>query len=107
MLASATGKLIGAAPVKEMLGTHLGFPLSTLMPIGLIEVLCAVLYAVPKTSVLGAILATAYMGGAVSAHVRLSEPFVAPIVLASMMWAGLVLRDPRIRALLPLRSTEA
>jgi hypothetical protein len=82
----------------------LGYPEGTLGPIGLAELLCAILYAVPQTTVLGAILLTGYLGGAVATHVRIGEPFVAPLVLGVLVWAGLFLRDERLRALLPLRS---
>ena len=57
----------------------------------------------PQTSALGAVLLTAYLGGAVAAHVRIGEPFAAPVVLGLLVWGGLFLRDPRVRALLPLR----
>ena len=80
-----------------------GYPLSTLVPIGVVEILCAVLYAVPRTSVLGAVLLTGYLGGATATHVRISDPFIAPIIIGVVVWAGLFLRDARLRALLPLR----
>lgn len=60
----------------------------------------------PKTSPLGAILLTGYLGGAVATHMRVGEPFIAPVVLGELVWAGLFLRDSRVRALLPLRSDE-
>jgi DoxX-like protein len=62
-----------------------------------------VLYAIPVTSVLGAVLSTGYLGGAVATHVRGGENFVPPFMFGVFLWAGLFLRDPRIRALLPLR----
>lgn len=80
-----------------------GYPESSLTPIGVIEVLCALLYAIPQTSVLGAILVTGYLGGAVATHVRIGDAFFAPLLLGVIAWAGLFLRDPRLRALLPLR----
>ncbi len=80
-----------------------GYPESTLGPIGFVELVCTILYAIPKTTVLGAILLTGYLGGAVATHVRISEPFVAPLFLGVLVWAGLFLRDERVRALLPLR----
>ena len=69
----------------------------------LAEVICVVLYAIRETSVLGAILIAAYLGGAVATHVRVSEPFFAPIVLGVLAWVGLYLREPRLRDLAPLR----
>jgi hypothetical protein len=74
-----------------------------LVPIGLLELLCAVLYLVPQTALLGAVLLTGYLGGAVATHLRIGEPFVLPLVLGVLIWAGLWLRDPRLRGLLPLR----
>ncbi len=79
-----------------------GFPPATARPIGLVELACVVLYFVPATRVLGAILATGYLGGAVVTHVRIGEvAFVVPILIGVMLWGGLFLRDPRLRQLLP------
>jgi hypothetical protein len=81
-----------------------GYPASVLAPIGILEILCAVLYVIPRTSVLGAVLVTGYLGGAVATHLRILQPvFPAPALLGALAWLGLYLRDPRIRALLPLR----
>jgi hypothetical protein len=88
--------------VSHFVGT-LGYPESTLRVIGGVELLCAILYAIPQTSVLGAVLVTGYLGGAIATHVRLGEPFVTPLILGVLVWAGLFLRDERVRALLPLR----
>ena len=81
-----------------------GYPESAILGIGLAEVVCALIYAFPATAVLGAILVTGYLGGAVATHVRASQPFIAPLLLGVFAWAGLFLRDPRLRALLPLRA---
>jgi hypothetical protein len=62
------------------------------------------LYAIPRTKVLGAVLLTGYLGGAIATHVRIGEPFVAPLVLGVLAWLGLYLRDEKVRALSPLRS---
>jgi hypothetical protein len=62
-----------------------------------------ILYAIPQTAVLGAILLTGYLGGAVSTHVRAGEPFFFPVIVGVLVWLGLVLRDPRLRSLAPLR----
>ncbi|HEU4385624.1 MAG TPA: DoxX family protein [Anaeromyxobacteraceae bacterium] len=84
--------------------TRFGYPDGALVPIGVAELACAVLYIIPRTSVLGAILVAGYLGGATATHVRVSEgAFVAPAVLGILAWAGLYLREPRLRALLPLR----
>jgi hypothetical protein len=69
----------------------------------IVEIAVALLYAIRKTAVLGAILITAYLGGAVATHVRAGEPFYLPILVAVAVWASLYLRDGRVRKLLPLR----
>jgi hypothetical protein len=103
LVVSGALKLAGG---EEMLRswTGLGYPASVLVPIGLVEIGCAVLYAVPRTAVLGAVLVTGYLGGAVATHLRLLQPvFPTPAIVGALAWLGLYLRDPRIRALLPLR----
>lgn len=102
-LFSASMKLRRSPEVVDMFVKHLGYPDGTLVPIGVVEVLCTVLYLVPQTAVLGAALLTAYLGGAVATHVRVGEPFAGPILVGVFVWGGLFLRDARIRALLPLR----
>ena len=88
----------------------LGYPASTTFArgLGVLALICTALYALPRTAVLGAILLTAYMGGAVASHLRLGDPLFTHILfgvyLAVLAWGGLYLRDARVRALLPLRS---
>jgi hypothetical protein len=89
--------------VKTFTG-ELGWPLSVLTGVGILELVCVVLYAIPRTAVLGAVLLTGYLGGAISAHVRTHQPFVIPLVLGVLVWVGLYLREPRLRALGPIRS---
>jgi hypothetical protein len=89
--------------VVEMMGGKFGYPAGTLIVLGVVELACALLYVMPRTSVLGAILMTGYLGGAVATHVRVGDAFAAPLVLGVIAWGGLFLRDERIRALLPLR----
>jgi hypothetical protein len=72
--------------------------------LGVTELICALLYAIPQTSVLGAILLTGYMGGAIATHVRIGEPFFVQAIIGVLIWLGLFLRDARLRALIPLRS---
>jgi hypothetical protein len=83
-----------------------GFPISTAVPLGIIEIVCLILYVIPRTSVLGAILLTGYLGGAVAVNVRQLLPMfgyiLAPVYVAAFLWGGLWLRDDRIRALVPL-----
>jgi len=83
--------------------TKYGYPASAAIPILIVEILCAILYAIPRTAVLGAILLTGYLGGAVATHVRAGEPWFFPIIFGVLVWLGLVLRDPRLRELAPLR----
>ena len=86
---------------------ELGYPENTIVPIGVVLVICAFLYLIPKTSVLGAILLTRYLGGAVATHVRMGEgvfPITFPIIFGVLLWGGLYLRDLRIRNLIPLRA---
>jgi hypothetical protein len=86
----------------------LGWPTDSAMPLGVVLLLCTALYAWPRTCVLGALLLTAYLGGAVATHARIGSPLLSHtlfgVYLGVLLWAGLYLRDPRIRALLPLAS---
>jgi DoxX-like protein len=83
---------------------RLGYPGSVILGIGIAEIACAIIYAIPRTAVLGAILVTGYLGGATATHVRIGDPFIMPILIGVLVWVGLFLRDDRLRALLPLRS---
>ncbi len=103
MLASAAMKLSGPPQVQEMFTGKYGYPRQALAILGVVELTCAALYAIPSTSAIGAVLVTAFLGGAVATHVRASEGFAAPVVLGVLVWAGLYLRDARVRGLLPLR----
>jgi DoxX-like family len=103
MVMSAVMKFMKPAPVIETFVTRLGFPENTLLPIGVLELVCVTLYAIPQTAVLGAVLVTGYLGGAITSHVRVGDPFVPPLVLGVLAWVGLYLRDERLSALLPLR----
>jgi hypothetical protein len=100
-------KVLMLAPAVEGT-TSLGYPAATVLWIGVIEMVCLVLYLVPRTAVLGAMLMTGYLGGAVATHVRISSPLLThtlfPVYVALFLWAGLYLREPRLRALAPLRS---
>ncbi len=103
LVMSAGMKLSRAKPLVEQFTGHFGFPEASLTVIGLVELACVVVYLVPRTAILGAILMTGYLGGAVVTHVRVGEGFVPPIVLGVLAWLGLYLRDERLRALVPLR----
>jgi hypothetical protein len=96
-------------PPPEMVAemTKNGFPMQLATPLGITELACVVLYLIPRTSVLGAILLAAYLGGAVSSHVLKLEPlsmWFTAILLGVLLWLGLWLRDARLRALLPFTS---
>lgn len=108
LLADATGKLWRPLPAAVVEGTtKLGFPVSAIPGIGATLLICVVLYAIPRTSVLGAILLTGYLGGAVSTQVRVANPLfgyiLAPVYVGVFLWGGLFFRDPRVRALIPWR----
>jgi hypothetical protein len=92
-------KLIPIEPVLEALH-RLGYPVELARHLGVVLVSCTALHAIPRTQLLGALLSTAYLGGATATHVRMGDPFWFPIVMGVMLWAGLSLREPRLRALL-------
>jgi hypothetical protein len=100
-------KLVKIQPVTDAF-VQLGFPDELARGIGVLELVCTVLYAVPSTSVLGAILLTGLFGGAIATHLRVGDPWLSHILfslyLAGPMWLGLYLRDERLRQLLPLRA---
>jgi hypothetical protein len=94
--------------VKETV--RLGYPESTIIPIGIVLIICTILYLIPTTAVLGAILLTGYLGGAVATHVRAGEPLfsvVFAIVFGILIWLELYLHDRRLRELVPLRTSVA
>ncbi|MGI8743566.1 MAG: DoxX family protein [Bryobacteraceae bacterium] len=100
-------KFIKPAPVVEAFA-QLGLPLNLSVAIGVVVLACTALYSIPRTSVLGAILLTGYLGGAVVTHLRVGDPLFShvlfPTYVGVLLWAGLYLREDRLRALLPLRS---
>ncbi|MBX3013720.1 MAG: DoxX family protein [Caldilineaceae bacterium] len=83
----------------------LGYPATVLVPLGILQLICLVLYLIPQTAVLGAILMTGYLGGAIATHVRLENPLFThvlfPVYLGLLIWGGLYLRNQRLRELLP------
>ena len=85
--------------------TQLGYPAGVVLPLGVLQLVCLALYVLPRTSVLGALLWTGYLGGAIATHVRLGNPLFThvlfPIYVALLLWGGLWLRDSRLRELLP------
>jgi hypothetical protein len=106
LLLDGVMKLVKPEPVVEAT-VKLGYPESVIFGLGIVLLACTVAYLIPRTSVLGAILLTGYLGGAVASHLRAGDgpfPVLFPVVFGALLWGGLVLRDARLRALLPLRS---
>ena len=101
LLFDGIAHLLMPPPVTQAFAT-LGYPASTAFGIGLLELVLVAIYAIPRTSIAGAILLTGYLGGAVAAKVRIAAaPFdtVFPIIIAALIWGGLYVRDARVRAL--------
>jgi hypothetical protein len=85
---------------------RLGYPVGLVVPIGIVALCCTLLYAIPKTAILGAILLTGYMGGATATQVRMEDPwFFFPVLIGALAWLGIFLRDERLRNLIPLRKS--
>jgi len=114
------GRILSALPVLLLLFSGLmkvtkrpeviegfakfGYQERVIVGIGVLEIACTILYLIPRTSVLGAILVAGYMGGAAATHLRLGEPVILQVLLAVLAWGGLYLRDARLRALIPVKS---
>jgi hypothetical protein len=99
---SAVMKFVQPAGMAEGF-TKLGYPMELAFGLGMVEIICVILYAIPRSSVLGAILLTGYLGGAISTHLRVGDPIIAPIILGVLVWVGLYLRDSQVRNLIPIR----
>lgn len=102
MVASAAMKFIQPLGFAEGL-EHLGWTESQIFNIGILELVCVVIYLIPRTAVLGAILLTGYLGGATATHIRVGDQFFGPVVIGVMFWLGLFLRDQRLHGILPFR----
>jgi DoxX-like family len=103
LLFDAVAKLMKITPVLEAF-TRLGFSTGLAVPIGVLLLVCTIVYVIPPTSILGAILLTAYLGGATVTHLRAGQPFYFPVVFGVLVWGGLYLREDRLRAVIPLRT---
>jgi hypothetical protein len=104
LLMSGIMKLMKPAAVVEGFAS-LGWPEQYAFGLGILELACAAVYMIPRMSIFGAILVTGYFGGAIATHVRLGDPsFIGAAILGVLGWLGLYLREPRLRALIPLRS---
>ena len=90
-------------PAMEESLRHIGWRADQLSGLGILEIAVVIVYLIPQTAVLGAILTAAYMGGAIATHVRVGDPFIAQAVIGVIFWLGLWLREPRLRELLPIR----
>jgi len=101
-LMSAFMKFKGGPELSQGMA-HLGLPDSMVMPLAILELSCLVVYLIPATSVLGAILLTGYLGGAICTHWRVGDPFVVQIALGVFVWLALYLREGRLKDLIPLR----
>jgi uncharacterized membrane protein YphA (DoxX/SURF4 family) len=102
MAMSGVMKFTGSKELIEGMA-HLGWPDKLAVAIGIAELISTLLYAIPQTSVLGAILLTGYLGGAIATHVRIGEPFIVQAGIGVAVWLGVFLRDGRLRELIPLR----
>jgi hypothetical protein len=103
LLFDAIAKIMRIPQVLQAF-TQLGWAQTLAAPIGLVLLTCTFLYIIPTTSALGAILLTGYLGGAAATHLRAGQAFYFPIVFAFLLWVGLVLRNDRLRILLPLQA---
>ena len=105
LLFDGVSKLVLESHVVEATA-QIGYPLDIIRPLGVICLACTILYAIPRTSILGAILLTAYLGGAVASKVRIEDPLFGSVLFGVyfgiLVWGGLYLRDARLRALIPL-----
>lgn len=102
LLASSILKFLGGPQLSEGM-QHLGWPEKLAIALGILEITVAIIYAIPQTSVLGAILIAGYMGGAIATHVRIEESFIVQAAIGVVAWLGIYLREPRLRSLIPLR----
>ena len=101
MLVDGIMKLVKPAVVVDAT-VQLGYPESVIVGLGVVLIACTILYLIPRTAVLGAILLTGYLGGAVATHVRVGGPMfsiIFPVIFGAMLWGGLYLRDERVRSL--------
>jgi hypothetical protein len=103
LIFSAVMKFIKPPGMAEGLA-NIGWKEEQMLTLGILELACTILYVIPQTSVLGAILLTGYLGGATATHVRVGESWIGPVIFGVLVWLGLFLRDYRLRAILPLRS---
>ncbi len=105
LLFDAVGHIWQPGPVVDAM-TRLDFPMSLSAGIGILEIICVLIYAIPRTAVLGAVLLTGYLGGAVAIQLRAGSPVfetIFPIIMGVLVWAGILLRERRLWAFIPVR----
>lgn len=105
LLVDALMKVANAAPSVEG-SIQLGWPEQSVQGIGIVLLICIILYIIPRTAILGAILLTGYLGGAISIMVRVSQPYYFPLIFGVLVWAGLFLRDEKLRTIIPFRKED-
>jgi hypothetical protein len=109
LLFDATMKVL-QVPMALQGTIQLGYPMSVVLPLGIVQLICLAVYLFPRTSVLGAVLWTGYLGGAIATHVRVGDPLFShvlfPVYVAALLWGGLWLRDGHLREVLPVRKTN-
>ena len=105
-LFSAAMKFAGGEELEKGMAQS-GLPMSLVLPLAILELTCVAIYMIPATAVLGAILLTGYLGGAILTHVRIGDTFVIHIVLGVLVWLGISLREPRLWRLIPVRRSES
>lgn len=103
LTASAVFKFLQPPEMMKELD-KMGWQAGQMPALGVVEIVCTILYLIPQTAVLCAILLTGYLGGAIATHVRISDNFAPPVIMGVMIWVGIFLRDARLRKLLPFRS---
>lgn len=103
MVSSAAMKLMNRPEVAEQLVGKFVYPEDLTLILGIVELSCVILYLIPQTAILGAVLLTGYLGGAIATHVRIHDNFMGPAIGGILIWLAVYLRDPRVRALLPIR----
>jgi len=107
LLFSATLKFAKPPGVVEGF-KKFGYPEHLILVLAILEIGCTIIYLIPQTSVIGAILLTGYLGGATATHFRIGDPsFIMPVICGVLVWLGLLLREGRLRPLLPLRSSKS
>jgi DoxX-like family len=109
MTVSGTMKILNPPQLAEQFTGKFGYPGDVTLYLGIVEISCVVLYLIPPTAILGAILLTGYLGGAIATHVRIHDDFsiIPPAVIGVFVWLAVFLRDPRVRALLPVRRSSS